>query len=249
MISNNDSRVGKVLKSSHKNGELVKLNCYNTGKDEAEGIGEIIENNLKKKFNYNQISILVRAIYQTRELEERFLKIGLGYRILGGIKFYERAEIKDAIAYLRIVNQKFDDLALERVIGAPKKGSESQLSSKYMISQVKNKLCLEDGILKILELGQFKPKIKQALTSLMRLISKWRSDFKKMKHFDLLKLILDESGYSALLKNKKDLENENRLENLKELLRGMQEYEKIFKVFLEHVALATSIDQEWEGEK
>jgi DNA helicase-2/ATP-dependent DNA helicase PcrA len=248
LISNNDSRVGKVLKSSHKNGELVKLNCYNTGKDEAEGIGEIIENNLKKKFNYNQISILVRAIYQTRELEERFLKIGLGYRILGGIKFYERAEIKDAIAYLRIVNQKFDDLALERVIGAPKKGiGESTLKQIYDFSS-KNKLCLEDGILKILELGQFKPKIKQALTSLMRLISKWRSDSKKMKHFDLLKLILDESGYSALLKNKKDLENENRLENLKELLRGMQEYENL-QSFLEHVALATSIDQEWEGEK
>ena len=248
LISNNDSRVGKVLKSSHKEGELVKLNCYNTGKDEAEGIGEIIENNLKKKFNYNQISILVRAIYQTRELEERFLKIGLGYRILGGIKFYERAEIKDAIAYLRIVNQKFDDLALERVIGAPKKGiGESTLKQIYDFSS-KNKLCLEDGILKILELGQFKPKIKQALTSLMRLISKWRSDSKKMKHFDLLKLILDESGYSALLKNKKDLENENRLENLKELLRGMQEYENL-QSFLEHVALATSIDQEWEGEK
>ena len=248
LISNNSSRVGKKLWSSATQGETVKLNCYKTGKDEAQGISDIIEHKIKKKYSLNDVSILVRAIYQTREFEERFMQVGIGYRILGGIKFYERAEIKDAVSYLRIINQKYDDLALERVIGTPKKGvGESTLSQIYQFSN-QNKLCLEDSIIKILEKGNFKPKIKSSLKQLINMIHKWRMDSKKMKHHDLLKLILDESGYSAMLKNKKDLENENRLENLKELLRAMQDYDNL-QSFLEHVALATSIDQEWEGAK
>ena len=248
LISNNSSRVGKKLWSSSNQGELVKLNCYRTGKDEAQGISDQIEKKLKKKFSLNNISILVRAIYQTREFEERFLQVGIGYRVLGGIKFYERAEVKDAVAYLRIISQKFDDLALERVIGTPKRGvGETTLNQIYQIGK-KNNICLEDSIIKMIENNEFKPKIKNILKNLIQMIHKWREDSKKMKHFDLLKLILDESGYSAMLKNKKDLENENRLENLKELLRAMQDYDNL-QSFLEHVALATSIDQDWEGEK
>ena len=248
LISNNSSRVSKKLWSSASQGELVKLNCYRTGKDEAQGVSDIIEQKIKKKYSLNHVSILVRAIYQTREFEERFLKVGIGYRVLGGIKFYERAEIKDAVSYLRIINQKFDDLALERVIGSPKRGvGESTLNQVYTFGK-NNKLCLEDSILKIIESGNFKPKIKKTLQELMNMLHKWRKDSTKMKHFDLLKLVLDESGYSSMLKNKKDLENENRLENLKELLRAMQDYDNL-QSFLEHVSLATSIDQEWEGAK
>ena len=248
LISNNANRVGKKLWSSANQGELVKLNCYRTGKDEAQGISDLIEKKIKKKYSLNDVSILVRAIYQTREFEERFLQVGIGYRVLGGIKFYERAEIKDAVSYLRIINQKFDDLALERVIGSPKRGvGDSTLSQIYNFGKT-NKLCLEDSIIKIIENGNFKPKIKNSLQQLINLIHKWRRDSLNMKHFDLLKLVLDESGYSSMLKNKKDLENENRLENLKELLRAMQDYDNL-QNFLEHVALATSIDQEWEGAK
>ena len=248
LISNNSNRVGKKLWSSANQGELVKLNCYRTGKEEAQGISDIIEQKIKKKYSLNDVSILVRAIYQTREFEERFLQIGIGYRVLGGIKFYERAEIKDAVSYLRIINQKYDDLALERIIGTPKRGvGESTLNQIYTYAN-KNKLCLEDSINKLIESNSFKPKIKVALGQLMSMVQKWRKDSSNMKHFDLLKLILDESGYSAMLKNKKDLENENRLENLIELLRAMQDYDNL-QSFLEHVALATSIDQEWEGAK
>ena len=248
LISNNTNRVGKKLWSSGSEGELVKLNCYQTGKEEAQGISDIIEHNIKKKYSLNNVSILVRAIYQTREFEERFLKVGIGYRVLGGTKFYERTEIKDAVSYLRIINQKYDDLALERVIGAPKRGiGESTLNKIYSFGS-KNKLCLEDSIIKILSLDEFKPKIKTSLSQLINMIHKWRMESKKTKHYDLLKLVLDESGYSSILKNKKDLENENRLENLKELLRAMQDYDNL-QSFLEHVALATSIDQDWEGAK
>ncbi len=248
LISNNSNRVNKKLWSSASQGELVKLNCYRTGKEEAQGVSDIIEQKIKKKYSLNEVSILVRAIYQTREFEERFLQLGIGYRVLGGIKFYERAEIKDAVSYLRIINQKFDDLALERVIGTPKRGvGESTLNQIYSFSKT-NKLCLEDSIIKLIEKGDFKPKIKAALSQLINMIHKWRKDSKNMKHYDLLKLVLDESGYSSILKNKKDLENENRLENLKELLRAMHDYENI-QNFLEHVALATSVDQEWQGAK
>ena len=248
LISNNSSRLGKKLWSDGSNGELVKLNCYNSGKDEAEGVSDILEKKIKQKYSLNNVSILVRAIYQTREFEERFLKIGLGYRVLGGIRFYERAEIKDAISYLRIINQKFDDLALERVIGAPKRGIGDATLKKIYEFASKKKLCLEDAIINLIELDQLKPKIKKTFSILIKMIEKWRNEAKIIKHHDLLKLILDESGYSSTLKNKKDFENENRLENLKELLRAMQDYDNL-QNFLEHVSLATSADQEWEGEK
>ena len=248
LISNNEKRVGKKLWSNGEEGELVRLNCYASGKEEAEGVSEVLDKKIRKKYSLNNVSILFRAIYQTREFEERFLKIGINYRVLGGIKFYERAEIKDAVAYLRIINQKYDDLALERTLSAPKKGIGESTLKQISEFASKNKVCMEDSILKLIELDKFKPKVKNTIKQFIRLIEKWRNDLRKMKHFDLLKLILDESGYSATLKNKKDLENENRLENLKELLRAMRDYDNL-NSFLEHVALATSIDQDWEGEK
>ena len=164
---------------------------------------------IKKKYSLNNVSILVRAIYQTREFEERFLQLGIGYRVLGGIKFYERSEIKDAVSYLRIIYQKFDDLALERVIGSPKRGiGESTINQIYTFGK-NNKLCLEDSVIKILEKNEFKPKIRTSITQLINMIQKWRKDSLKLKHYDLLKLVLDESGYSSMLKNKKELDYEN----------------------------------------
>ena len=248
LISHNKDRLGKKLWSESEKGDTVKLNCYRNGKEEAEGISDLIEENIKKKSSLNNIAILVRAIYQTREFEERFLKTGINYRIIGGIKFYERAEVKDAICYLRIVNQKFDDLAFERIINTPKRGLGNATIKQLHDYSSKNKSCLEDSARKLLQLNEFKPKVRAVIKHLLELITKWRSDFKIKKHYDLLKIILDESGYSAMLKNKKDLENENRIENLKELLRAMHDYDNL-QGFLEHVALATSIDQEWGDEK
>ncbi len=248
LISHNKDRLGKKLWTEGDKGELVRLNCYKNGREEASGIGSIIEENIKKKNSLNDIAILVRAIYQTREFEERFLKIGVNYRIIGGIKFYERSEVKDAICYLRIVNQKFDDLAFERIINKPRRGLGDATIKQLHGFSSKNKICLEDSARKLLQINQFKPKVKSLIKQLIGLIDKWRLDLKKNKHFDLLKIILDESGYSAMLKNKKDLENEDRIENLKELLRAMHDYDNL-QGFLEHVALATSIDQEWGDER
>ena len=250
LISNNQNRVGKTLKSTKNKGDLVKLNCFKNGKDEAVGISDELEQNLKNKVSFNKIAILVRAIFQTREFEERFLKIGIPYRIIGGIKFYERAEIKDCIAYLRIIFQEKDDLAFERVVNNPKRSVGDSTINQIHEYAKKNLISLEKSAKKLIELNLIKPKTKIGLLSFLNLIDKWRYELniKKSNHVKLLKIILDESGYSSMLKNKKDLENENRLENIKELLSAMKEFDNL-ESFLEHVSLATSIDQEWDGEK
>ena len=250
LISNNQNRVGKTLKSTKDEGELVKLNCFKNGKDEATGISDELEQNLKNKISFNNTAILVRAIFQTREFEERFLKVGIPYRIIGGTKFYERAEIKDCIAYLRIIFQEKDDLAFERVVNNPKRSiGESTIKQIHEYAK-NNSMSLEKSSKKLIEMNVIKPKTKLGLNSFLSLVDKWRYDLniKKLNHVKLLQIILDESGYSGMLKNKKDLENENRLENIKELLSAMKEFDNL-ESFLEHVSLATSIDQEWEGEK
>ena len=209
-----------------------------------------ISKKLKKKYSYNNIAILVRAIFQTREFEERFLKIGMPYRILGGTKFYERAEIKDCIAYLRLINQEKDDLAFERIVNNPKRSiGDNTLKLIHEYSK-ENSLSLETASRKMLHENLIKPKTKIGLTIFLDLLLKWRNDLmvKGISHIKLLQLVIDESGYSSMLKNKKDVDNENRLENIKELLNAMKEFDNL-ESFLEHVALATSVDQEWDGEK
>ena len=248
LIANNDDRLGKKLWTDGEGGDPVKLTCYKNGREEAIGISDIIEQKLKKKYSLNNISILVRAIFQTREFEERFLKIGMGYRVIGGTKFYERAEIKDSIAFLRIVNQKNDDLAFERIINVPRRSIGDNTIKQLHIWTRKNKKSLEDSAIELLQLNKIKPKTKLGLVKILGLFQKWRSDLKEKKHYELMEIILDESGYSKMLKDKKDLESEGRLENLKELIRGMHDFDNL-QSFLEHVALASSIDQNWEGEK
>jgi len=248
LISKNQGRIGKNLWTKGEEGEFVKLNCYKNGKDEAINISDIIEKKLKKKFSYNNIAILVRAIFQTREFEERFLKIGIRYRIVGGTKFYERSEIKDSVAYLRIIFQKKDDLAFERIVNTPKRSIGDTTMRQINEYARKHGLCLEDASLKMIEMNKIKPKTKIGLLRILALITKWRKDLSTKKHIEVMQIILDESGYSEMLKNKKDIENEGRLENIKELLRGLREFENL-ESFLEHVALATSIDEDWKGEK
>jgi len=250
LIANNQNRVGKTLRATMEDGDLVKLNCFKNGKDEAIGVSDEIEKKLKKKYSFNNIAILVRAIFQTREFEERFLKIGMPYRILGGTKFYERAEIKDCVAYLRLIHQPKDDLAFGRIVNNPKRAiGESTLKLIHEFSN-ENSVSLEISSKTLIEKNLIKPKTKIGLSSFLFLISKWRNDIniKKISHVKLLQLVLDESGYSAMLKNKKDIDNESRLENIKELLSAMKDFDDL-ESFLEHVALATAIDQDWDGEK
>ena len=248
LIENNQNRVGKTLYTNQKKGELISLDCFRNVKDEATEISSTIEN-FKNKVSLNEIAILVRAIFQTREFEERFLKVGIPYRIIGGTKFYERAEIKDCIAYLRCIHQPMDDLSFERIINVPKRSIGETTIKNISEFAKKNKISLEVASKKLIEINQIKPKTKIGLIGLLNLLDKWRYEYKnKTNHNKLLQIVLDESGYSEMLKNKKDLENENRLENIKELLTAMKEFDNL-ESFLEHVALATSLDQDWESEK
>ena len=176
LIANNQNRVGKTLTTTMEEGDLVKLNCFKNGKDEAIGVSDEIEKKLKNKYSYNNIAILVRAIFQTREFEERFLKIGMPYRILGGTKFYERSEIKDCVAYLRLVHQEKDDLAFERIVNNPKRSiGDTTLKSVHEFAK-KNNFSLEISSIKMIEQNLIKPKTKIGLSFFLNSLNKWRND-------------------------------------------------------------------------
>ena len=248
LISNNDDRLGKKIWSDLKDGDKVRVNSFSGGRDEATGISDIIEKELIKYFSLNDIAILVRAAFQTREFEERFIKIGLPYRVIGGMKFYERAEIKDALCYLRLIQQKNDDLAFERIINNPKRSiGDSTLKKLHDLSRTRNKNLFETAD-EILNEDELKPKTKESLKQFIKLVKTWTKLSEQLDHVQLLERVLDESGYTQMLINEKSPEAEARLENLKELRASMKNYSNLVE-FLENISLQTSIDEEWEGEK
>ena len=178
LIENNQNRVGKNLYTNQNEGEFVTLNCFRNVKDEAVEVSSTIET-FKKKYSLNNIAILVRAIFQTREFEERFLKVGIPYRIIGGIKFYERAEIKDCIAYLKCIYQPKDDLSFERIVNVPKRSIGDTTIKTISEFAKENKCSLEIASKILIEKNKIKPKTKIGLNSLINLLDKWRNDLKK----------------------------------------------------------------------
>ena len=248
LISNNEDRLNKRIWSDLGEGEKVKIKSYFDGLSEASGVSDIIEQNLSKKFKLNSISILVRASFQTREFEERFIKIGLPYRIIGGLKFYERSEIKDALAYLRLINQSNDDLSFERIINTPKRAiGDSSVKKIYEFAK-KKELSLLDASQEILKENILKPKTVQNLKTFIVNIISWKQKSESIDHVSLLETVLDESGYSSMLKNEKTPEADSKLENLKELKSSMKSYSSLNE-FLENISLQTAIDEKWDGEK
>jgi DNA helicase-2/ATP-dependent DNA helicase PcrA len=248
LISNNEDRLNKKIWSDLGEGEKVKIKSYFDGLSEASGVSDIIEQNLSKKFKLNSISILVRASFQTREFEERFIKIGLPYRIIGGLKFYERSEIKDALAYLRLINQSNDDLSFERIINTPKRAiGDSSVKKIYEFAR-KKELSLLDASQEILKENILKPKTVQNLKTFIINIISWKQKSESIDHVSLLETVLDESGYSSMLKNEKTPEADSKLENLKELKSSMKSYSSLNE-FLENISLQTAIDEKWDGEK
>ena len=248
LIANNEDRLDKNIWSDLGDGEKVKVKSYFDGRNEATGISDTIEQNLSKKYNLNNISILVRAAFQTREFEERFIKIGLPYRIIGGLKFYERSEIKDALSYLKLINQTNDDLSFERIVNKPKRSiGDSSLKKIHDYARIKD-LSLFDASQEILKENILKPKTVQNLKNFLIHIHSWKANAKKIDHITLLENVLDESGYAMMLKNERTPEADDKLENLKELKASMKGYSSLDE-FLENISLQTSIDEEWDGEK
>ncbi len=248
LISNNEGRLEKNIWSELGSGEKVKIKSYFDGISEAVGVSDIIEHDLSKKYNLNEISILVRAAFQTREFEERFIKIGLPYRIIGGLKFYERSEIKDALSYLKLINSSSDDISFERIINNPKRSIGDSSVKKIHDYAREKELSLFDASQEILKENILKPKTTQSLKGFIVNMISWIKKSKEIDHISLLENVLDESGYTAMLKNEKTPEADAKLENLKELKASMKGYASLNE-FLENISLQTSIDEEWDGQK
>jgi len=248
LISNNEDRLGKKLWSENSKGDLIEVNCCNNGYDEAVAVADEIEKNLSKEHSLNQISILVRAAFQTREFEDRFIKINLPYRVIGGLKFYDRAEIKDAICYIRIIYQENDDLAFERIINTPKRSiGDATLKEIHKIAKEKT-INLEQASFMYCEQENPTGKTILSLKKIISDIQLWRKLSKEITHYELTERVLDESGYSQMLMNEKTPEADSKLENLKELILSMKNYSSL-QDFLENISLQTSIDEDWNGEK
>jgi DNA helicase-2/ATP-dependent DNA helicase PcrA len=252
VIANNDGRLGKDLWSDSGDGDQITVRGLWDGEAEARWVGEEIEQLQRPRggepgYSLNEIAVLVRAGFQTREFEERFIKLGLPYKVIGGPRFYERMEIRDALAYLRVIAQPYDDLALERIINTPKRGlGDSTIQALYAYGRTHG-ISLYDSIMDMTQTGELKPKVKATLMKLLDDFARWRSLVDSMHHAQLAAQVLDESGYMTMWQTDKTPEAPGRIENLKELISGMQEYESLPQ-FLEHVALVLENQDKSGGE-
>jgi DNA helicase II / ATP-dependent DNA helicase PcrA len=236
VISHNEGRLGKELWSEAGEGEKVIVKGLWDGEAEARWVAEEAEQLQHKKWSLNEIAVLVRAGFQTREFEERFIQLGLPYKVIGGPRFYERMEIRDALAYMRVIAQANDDLALERIINTPKRGlGDTTIATLYAYGRSKG-LSLHQSIIELTQTDELKPKVKSTLVKLIDDFARWRSLVSTTHHAQLAAQVLDESSYMQMWHADKSVEAPGRIENLKELVSGMQEYESLAE-FLEHVAL------------
>ena len=236
VIANNSGRLGKTLWTDKAEGEKVKVLGVWDGPEEARRVGEEIEGAQRGGMSLDDMAILVRAQHQTREFEDRFIAIGLPYRIIGGFRFYERQEIRDALAYLRVVAQPADDLAFERIVNVPKRGlGDKALAKVHQYARAEG-IPLTVAAARILDTDELTPQARRALGNLVGDMARWRGMGNDLQHPDLARIILDESGYTAMWQADRTAEAAGRLENLNELVRAMEEYETL-GAFLEHVSL------------
>lgn len=241
VIAENGGRLGKTLWTEEKQGEKVRVLGVWDGPEEARRVGEEIEHLQRSGGSLDEVAILVRAQFQTREFEDRFIQIGLPYKIIGGFRFYERAEVRDALAYLRLVNQPADDLAFERIVNVPKRGlGDKALEKIYRVARTQQ-VALTLAAARILDSDELTPQARRSLGNFMGDIARWRDQAATLPHAELARIILDESGYTAMLQADRSAESAGRLENLNELTRAMEEYETL-GAFLEHVSLVMDND-------
>ena len=246
VIANNGGRLGKTLWTEKDAGEKVKVLGVWDGPEEARRVSEEIESLQRGGMSLDDTAILVRAQHQTREFEDRFIAIGLPYRIIGGFRFYERQEIRDALAYLRVVAQPSDDLAFERIVNVPKRGLGDKAIAKVHQFARAQSLPLTSAGARILDTDELPPQARRSLGNLIGDIARWRSMGDTLPHPELARIILDESGYTAMWQADRTAEAAGRLENLSELVRAMEEYESL-TAFLEHVSLV--MDNEAQAEE
>ncbi|HVM38476.1 MAG TPA: UvrD-helicase domain-containing protein [Sphingomicrobium sp.] len=248
LIAHNSGRLGKTLWTDAGEGEKVRVIGVWDGPEEARRIGEELESRQRAGASLDDSAILVRAQFQTREFEERFIAIGLPYQIIGGFRFYERAEIRDALAYLRLVVQPADDLAFERIVNQPKRGLGDKAVARIHAAARAMRQPLLLAAAQMLDSDELTPQARRSLGRFVADIARWRAMAASLPHPELARILLDESGYTAMLQADRSAESAGRLENLAELTRAMEEYENL-GAFLEHVSLVMDNDEARTGEK
>jgi len=244
LITHNEGRLGKTLFTDavDPNASRVRVASAWDSEEEARAIGEEIESLHRKGHRLNDMAILVRASFQMRSFEERFVSIGLNYRVIGGPRFYERQEIRDALAYLRVVAQPADDLAFERIVNVPKRSiGETTVRLLHDHARARD-IPIIQATEELIQTEEIKSsKTRTALRDLLASFALWRSKLDQMKHGELAEMILEESGYTDMWQQDRSADAPGRLENLKELIRSMEAFESLGG-FLEHIALVMDTD-------
>jgi ATP-dependent DNA helicase UvrD/PcrA len=251
LIAHNQGRLGKTLRTEDKPGEKVKVTSCWDSEEEARAIGEEIEQLQRDDGHGNphpldEIAILVRASFQMREFEDRFITLGLPYRVIGGPRFYERQEIRDALAYLRVIQSPADDLAFERIINVPRRGLGDATVQLLHDHARRRRVPLTAAAQAVIETDELKPKPRGALRDLLAAFERWRAQKDSLPHMRLAEIVLDESGYTEMWQKDRSADAAGRLENLKELVRSMEEFENLAG-FLEHISLVMDTEKS-EGE-
>jgi DNA helicase-2/ATP-dependent DNA helicase PcrA len=241
LIAHNEGRLGKTLRTEDVDGEKVTVTGSWDSEEEARAIGEEIEELQRAGDNLNGVAILVRASFQMREFEDRFVTLGLPYRVIGGPRFYERAEIRDALAYLRVINSPADDLAFERIVNVPKRGLGDATVQMLHDHARKRRIPLFEAARAVVETDELKPKARGSLRDLILHFDRWRAQREVTSHTELAEIVLDESGYTEMWQKDRSADAAGRLENLKELVRSMEEFENL-QGFLEHISLVMDRD-------
>jgi DNA helicase II / ATP-dependent DNA helicase PcrA len=241
LIAHNEGRLGKTLRTEDVDGEKVTVTGAWDSEEEARAIGEEIEELQRGGHKLNDVAILVRASFQMREFEDRFVTLGLSYRVIGGPRFYERAEIRDALAYLRVINSPADDLAFERIVNVPKRGLGDATVQMLHDHARKRRIPLSEAARAVVETDELKPKARGSLRDLIVSFDRWRAQSEVTSHTELAEIVLDESGYTEMWQKDRSADAAGRLDNLKELVRSMEEFENL-QGFLEHISLVMDRD-------
>ena len=248
LIENNESRLGKTLWTNSGEGEKITVKSNWDGEEEARLITSELEKLSLKNYNLDETAILVRASFQMREFEDRFISVGLPYKVIGGPRFYERKEIRDVNAYLRLATQPNDSLALERIINTPKRGIGETSVKKIRDRSKENNKPLIVSIKELIDEKSFKGKTADSLDKLVKLVFHWNHLIKEEDKVDIAEIIIEDSGYLEMLRNDKSLTAEGRVENVYELFRSLEPFESI-KAYLEHISLVMEIDSNQYGKK
>ncbi|MEQ1613487.1 MAG: 3'-5' exonuclease, partial [Hyphomicrobiaceae bacterium] len=248
LIAHNKGRLGKTLFTDGHDGNKVTVTGLWDDEEEARVVGDDIEAARKRGHKLNDIAILVRASFQMRSLEDRFVTMGMPYRVIGGPRFYERQEIKDAIAYLEIVANPSNDLKFERIVNVPKRGLGDTTMKRIHDLARASDVPMYHAARMMTESDDLGGKARKSLTDLLNHFERWRAQISTMKHTELAELILDESGYTYMWQSDKSPQAQSRLENLKELIRFMHQFESLGG-FLEHVSLVMDVDAGNDGDR